>query len=75
MKNLKHIQIELEEKRAEIKSIDEHEWSDGEISQVSVDKDGDIEIINGRYCYEIYLNDEDLAVLVRLRGFDLVKRS
>ena len=81
MKNLKHIQIELEENRAEIKSIDEHEWSDEDLHNAEI-YEGDVYISgismddygNERNC-GFQLNDEDLAVLVSLKGFDLVKRG
>ena len=74
MKNLKHIQIEQEEKRAGIKSIDEHEWSDGDIVNVAHYESGfEIELCVGTSYTAI--NDEDLAVLANARGFDLVKRE
>jgi len=75
MKNLDHVKIEQEETSKEpVKNLDEHEWSCDYIHDVAINNDGEVcfstEIVNDNW-----FNDEDLAVLVNARGFDMVERE
>ena len=53
-----------------IKSINEHEWSDDNILSVSIADDGIIEIHGDR---TMYIDDEDLAVILNAKGCKMVK--
>ena len=87
MKNLDHVKIEQEEKRAAIKSIDEHEWSDDDIEKVTLSEPvtdngyGErlepvlLIHIDGFHKRFICIESQDLAVLANAKSFDLVKRE
>ena len=58
----------------QIKPLDEHAWSDRTILNVRNTLEC-IEVTFNSLYANTYISDEDLAVLARLRGFQLVKES
>lgn len=82
MKNLKHIELEQEEKRADIKSIDEEvKVISGQnlscllINKVEVNKSAKtvgVEEIHGHW---VDFDFQDFSLIAKELGFDLVKRE
>lgn len=63
-------EYEEPEVQPEIRPIDEHEWSDCYIG-VYIANNGNVEIRTAND--EFYLNDADLAVILKAKGYRMVK--
>ena len=56
-----------------IKSIDEHEWSDGNIKSARVDSEGDVSIVLLEPANCTGFSREDLDVIANALGYKLTK--